>query len=359
MFSLPLSFARPSFLYLLVLLPALGAMAIVAARRRRAALARLGRPETVGGLSSLRPGSRRRSRLLVFAGLAALTLAVAGPRWGKGGEAGVVVGRDLVVVLDLSRSMTAADMADPKRPQRWEAARAGVLSLLDRMQERGGHRVALVVFAARTWVACPLTSDFDHLRARLDEVQFFDRESLRGRPPPSSYTPPAEIAPNPDEPLTTGTAIGAAIRQALATHDPRFPGYQDLLLLSDGDGPGVEAESEGGIKDAADRQIPVHVVGVGDPVRPTELVLGEGDSAEFVGTKLQEGFLKEIARRTRGEYLPARRDVPALGDWFARAIERRPSRDLADDALPQPKDRAVWFVGAGLLLLLLGWVREP
>ena len=226
------------------------------------------------------------------------------------------------------------------------------------MQEHGGHRLALVVFAARTWVACPLTSDFDHLRARLDELQLFDRTDLRGRQPPIR-TPRPRRWPDPDEPLTTGTVIGAAIRLALAAHDPRFPGYQDLLLLSDGDGPGVEAESEGGIKDAADRQIPVHVVGVGDPARPTELVLGEGDSAEFVGTKLQEGFLKEIARRTRGEYLPARREVPALGDWFARAIESRPSRELSDDALPQPKDRSVWFVGAGLLLLLLGWVREP
>src|SRR3954468_3173445 len=345
MFSLPLSFARPSFLYLLILLPVLGAMAIVAARRRRAALARLGRPETVGGLSSLRPGSRRRSRLLVFAGLAALSLAVAGPRWGKGGEAGVVVGRDLVVVFDLSRSMTAADMADPARPQRWEAARAGLHDLASTVQQRGGHRLALVVFAARPWVACPLTSDYDHFRARLDEF--------------SPTAPPPEVRPDPDEPLVTGTGIGAALRLALAVHDPRFPGYQDILLVSDGDGPSVEAESEGGIKDAADRQIPVHVVGVGGPARPTELVLGEGDSAEFVGTKLQEGFLKEIARRTHGEYLPARRDVPALGDWFARPIEPRPSRELADDALPQPKDRSVWFVGAGLLLLLLGWVREP
>jgi Ca-activated chloride channel family protein len=345
MFSLPLSFARPSFLYLLILLPVLGTMAIVAARRRRAALARLGRPETVGGLSSLRPGSRRRSRLLVFAGLAALSLAVAGPRWGKGGEAGVVVGRDLVVVFDLSRSMTAADMADPARPQRWEAAQAGLHDLAAAVQQRGGHRLALVVFAARPWEVCPLTSDYDHFRARLDEF--------------SPTAPPPEVRPDPDEPLVTGTGIGAALRLALAAHDPRFPGYQDILLVSDGDGPGVEAESENGIKDAADRQIPVHVVGVGDPARPTELVLGEGDSAEFVGTKLQEGFLKEIARRTRGEYLPARRDVPALGDWFGRAIEPRPSRELADDALPQPRDRAVWFVGAGLLLLLLGWVREP
>ena len=141
---------------------------------------------------------------------------------------------------------------------------------------------------------------------------------------------------------------------ALAAHDPRFPGYQDILLLSDGDGPGVEAESEGGVKDAADRQIPVHVVGLGDPTRPTELVLGDGDSAEFVGTKLQEDFLKDIARRTRGEYLPARRDVPALGDWFTRAIEPRPSRELSDDAIPQPKDRAVWFAGAGAAVAPVG-----
>ena len=345
MFSLPISFARPSFLYLLILLPVLGAMALIAARRRRAALARIGRPETVGGLSSLRPGARRRSRLLVFVGLAALILAVAGPRWGKGGEAGVVVGRDLVVVLDLSRSMSAADMADPARPQRWAAARAGLHDLAANVQQRGGHRLALVVFAARPAIVCPLTSDYDHFRARLDEF--------------SPTAPPPEVRPDPDEPLVTGTGIGSALRLALAAHDPRFPGYQDLLLLSDGDGPGVEAESEGGIKDATDRQMPVHVVGLGDPIRPTDMAIGEGDTSELIETRLQEGLLREIARRTRGEYLPARRDMPPLGEWFTRAIEPRPSRELSDDALPQPKDRAVWFVGVGLLFLLLGWVREP
>ena len=184
MFSLPLSFARPSFLYLLILLPVLGAMAIVAD------------PAAAGGPGPARAAgdgrracrrcgraSRRRSRLLLFAGLVGLILAVAGPRWGKGGEAGVVVGRDLVVVLDLSRSMTAADMADPDHPQRWEAARAGVHNLVDRVQERGGHRLALVVFAARPWVVCPLTSDYDHVLARLDEF--------------SPTAPPPEVRPGP------------------------------------------------------------------------------------------------------------------------------------------------------------------
>jgi Ca-activated chloride channel family protein len=343
MLPFPLPFARPSFLYLLVLVPAFGLMAIIAFRRRRAALARVGRPETVTGLSSLRPGTRRRSRLLLFAGLTALILAVAGPRWGKGGEAGVVVGRDLVVVLDLSRSMTAADMADPVHDQRWEAARAGVHDLVNDVERRGGHRLALVVFAARPWVVCPLTSDYDHFRARLDEF--------------SPTAPPPELRPDPDQPLPTGTAIGAALRMALAAHDPRFPGYQDILLVSDGDGPGVETESEGGVKDAADRNVPVHVAGVGHPASVTELPLGTGESVEF--TKLQEGILRDIARRTRGEYLSARREVPPLGDWFVRTIEPRPSRELADDAIPQPKDRSIWFVGGGLLFLVLAWMWEP
>src|SRR4051812_10558498 len=133
-FSIP--FARPSILYLLVLLPILGAISIIAARRRKAGLARIGRPETVAGLSSLRPGSRRRSRLLVFAGLLGLVVAAAGPRWGKGGDAGVVVGRDLVVVLDLSRSMTAADMADPVHRTRWEASRAGLQNLVNTVEKQ-------------------------------------------------------------------------------------------------------------------------------------------------------------------------------------------------------------------------------
>jgi Ca-activated chloride channel family protein len=343
MLPFPLPFARPEYLWLLLLLPIFGLMAIVAARRRRTAMTRLGRPETVMGLSSLRTGSRRRARLLMFAGLVCLIAAFAGPRWGKGGESGVVVGRDLIVVLDLSRSMSAADMADPVHRERWQAARAGIHELVNDVQSRGGHRLGLVVFAAKPWVICPLTSDYDHFRARLDEF--------------SPKAPPPEVRPDPDDPIVTGTAIGAAIRMALATHDPRFPGYQDIVLISDGDGPLVDVESEGGVKDAADRQIPVHVAGVGDPVNTTELVLGDGESVEF--TKLQEGILRDIARRTRGEYLPARREVPPLGEWFTRAIEPRPSRELSDDALPQPKDRAVWFVGAGLLFLLLSWVREP
>ena len=340
-----LSFARTSQLYWLVLVLVLGALAIDAGRRRRAIVAAFGRTETVAGLSSLRPPRRRQARISLFAAIALLAVAAAGPRWGKGGEGGVVVGRDLIVVIDLSNSMSAADMADADNHQRWQAARAGVHDLLTAIGQRGGHRVGLVAFAVKPWVVCPLTSDYDHVRARLEEFS------------PSS--PPPETRPDPDEAFASGTAIGAALRMAVAAHDPRFPGYQDILLVSDGDGPGVESEAEGGARVAELAQIPVYTVGVGDPIHPTDLIFGGGEEVEFVGTKLQEGVLKDIARRTRGEYYPARRDVPKLGEWFAQAIESRPSRELADDVIPQPQDRSVWFLGAAFVLLVGAWVWEP
>ena len=51
--------------------------------------------------------------------------------------------------------------------------------------------------------------------------------------------------------------------------------------------------------------------------------------------------------------------LPKLGEWFAQAIESRPSRELADDVIPQPKDRSVWFLGAAFVLLVGAWVWEP
>ena len=71
-----------------------------------------------------------------------LVLGIAGPQWGRDWTQPVAPGRDLVVVLDLSRSMFA------EQPSRLHRARAGLVKLAEALKERGGHRVALIVFAA-------------------------------------------------------------------------------------------------------------------------------------------------------------------------------------------------------------------
>jgi Ca-activated chloride channel family protein len=271
-----------------------------------------------------------------------LVLGVAGPRWGKSDEPGVAVGSDLVVVIDLSRSMLAADMSDPQDRTRWQAARAGALDLLQAVEQRGGHRVAVIVFAAHPKLLCPLTTDYEHARAVLEDID-------------GDYPPP-EIRPGADPNVTSGTRIGAALVAAVKAHDERFPGSQDIVLISDGDDPGDDKEWVKGSDAARAANVPVHTVGVGDPNQPTVMTLGR-DVQELVSTQLQEGPLKQIAAETRGQCLAARRDVPALGEFFRTRIEPNASRTYTGDQVPQPKERYAWFLAPALALFLVGWLR--
>ena len=347
---LPFSFARPEALVLLLLLPLLIVSAYRSGKRRRALLRRFGQPDALQALSSLNPKRRVRSRLFMLGAIVFLVIGFAGPRWGRG-ESGVIIGRDLVVVLDFSKSMLADDMRDPDGrdvQERWKAARAGVYDLVESIKQRGGHRMGLVIFAAKPWIVCPLTADYKHFRMRLDEF--------------SPLAPPTELIPEKEEQIPSGTRIGAAIQEAINAHDPRFPGYQVVLLISDGDDPSPDRDSEieTGVRAAQLARVPVHVVGVGDPHNAVVISLKTADGEEeLLGpTRMMEIPLKEIARQSHGEYLPARRELTALGEFFLSHVETRPNRELPDDALPQPRDRSLWFLLPAILFLIAAWCYE-
>src|SRR4051812_32395549 len=142
-------FANPWGLALLVALPVLGIIALLALRRRRAALARLGHLPAVQALISAPGRLRRWKRTGLTLVLVLLCAGIAGPQWGRDWEPAAAHGRDLVVVLDMSRSMLA------ETPRRLDRARAALIDLSRTVQERGGHRLALVVFAARAQLICP------------------------------------------------------------------------------------------------------------------------------------------------------------------------------------------------------------
>ena len=338
-------FARPDALWLLLLLPLLALLNYWAARRRRSALAVIGRPGAVAGqLTHPRP-ARRWAGLAYPLAWVLLVLGVAGPRWGKSDEAGVAVGRDVVIVIDLSRSMLADDMGDPRNRTRWEAARAGALDLLQAVARRGGHRVAVVAFAARPKLMCPLTTDYEHARAVIEEL--------------SAEFPPPETRPGADPDVTSGTRLGSALVAAVQAHDARFAGSQDIILISDGHDPVNDREWARGSGAARAANIPVHTVGVGDPAgvddpekRAVVVVHGE----PFF-TALHERPLQQIADETRGQYVPARREVPQLGEFFRARVEPNPSREVGDDQIPQPRERYPWFLAPALVLFCAGWLR--
>src|SRR5262249_57041129 len=137
---------------------------------------------------------------------------------------------DVVIVLDLSRSMLA------EQPSRQELARRGINDLAEMFKRRGGYRVALVVFAAHPRLVFPLTNDYDHLAEAVAQQD--------------AAAPPRALRPNADAGDVSGTRIGAALRLAVAAHDPRMQGAQDIILLSDGDDPVADNEWREGIEAA-------------------------------------------------------------------------------------------------------------
>ncbi len=155
--------AAPQRLWLLAAVALLGALAVRSLLRRRRALreacgALAGRMAPEANLS--RPAARLS---LSLSGLALLAVALAQPQCGTRTELSSRYGADVVVVLDVSRSMEARDV----RPSRLERARLEVGALLERLK---GDRVGVVVFAGEAFVQCPLTTDYEAARLFLRSV---------------------------------------------------------------------------------------------------------------------------------------------------------------------------------------------
>jgi len=221
----------PSFLLLLWLLPGVAWLLVAARNRQRAEMARFAEPGMAARLFPPANGGRGIFKATgVLAGVALLLVGAARPRWGAYFEHVQSRGVDLFVLLDVSRSMLAEDVA----PNRLGRAKSDVRDLLQRLT---GDRVGLIVFAGAAVEQVPLTTDHGFFLTALDEVD--SASASRG-----------------------GSLIGDAIRQALVALEPRSDRDQVLLLITDGeDHDSFPAEAA---KQAADRGVKIFTVGLGD-----------------------------------------------------------------------------------------------
>lgn len=348
-------FDRPELLWGLAVVPLVWALAGRAAWLRRRAMQQLGSSEALTRLVAAPPALGRLAFPLAWLALAAAVVAAAGPRWGRDTQAIAGTGRDLVIVLDVSRSMQTADMADA--PSRLAAARVALDGLLESLALRGGDRLGLVVFAGRPLVLAPLTADLEHVRQCLLE--------LDTRLAPGELDPPAHAA-------RSGTRIGAAVTAATellanTSSDPdnQRLGWADVLLVSDGDDP---AQDDGEYRQAisAARQcgrvgVPVQTVGLGNPdpasARPIEV---DGQSVVFAGqvvtSHLHEDLLRHIAQATGGTYLPAQRQTPDLAEFYATTIRPQGNREIVAGSVAAYRDRTGVFVALawGLAVAAVG-----
>ena len=148
-----MTFARPELFWLLMVLPGLVVWAIRGrSRRARAwqALAQRGRVPRDGSI-------------FLIACVACLIVAIAQPRWGRLAGPPVPPGHDVVLAVDVSRSMGVEDAI----PNRLAAAVEEAESLVNAVAQGPSNRVAVVAFAGRGVLRCPLT---ENLGAALDSL---------------------------------------------------------------------------------------------------------------------------------------------------------------------------------------------
>jgi Ca-activated chloride channel family protein len=332
-------FETPEFLVFLSAIPIVNALMLFAWRRRRRAAEALGSPITLRRQTLVGAGLRRLKGLFLLLALMLAGIACAGPQWGIDESAHMRKGRDIFVVLDLSRSMLA------EQPRRRTLAVRSLHKLANTLETHGGNRVALIGFAAKARVFFPLTQDCDHLRHTLAQIEADDYPTLGAVDPVS------------------GTRIGAALKLAVAQCDPKRAHRPVIVLLSDGDDPADDGEWLEGVEAAKAKQLVVHVVGFGDPKQDETIPIGR-DTLMFGGkpikTKLNESLLREIAQRTGGDYQPAHTSAIALGDVVQRWLDADDLREEAPSGgtIPKLQLRYVWFLLPAALLLMLTLVMN-
>jgi len=323
----------PWLLLLALVLPALVAVELVRAdRRRRARLTRFG---DLAVVSRLMPGDPARGtgwRTARLAGACALAgVALAGPRWGTEHAVDRARGIDMVLALDVSNSMDATDVK-PSRLERMkeEVRRLRALS--------PGDRVGLIVFAGRSYVLSPLTVDESALDLFLDNLD----PSVVGQ---------------------QGTSLSSAIRQGTDLLSLDTGGAdRALVLMSDGEAFEPEADVVAEARRAGEKGISLVTVGFGTTQGSTIPVQSpDGSTApkrdqngQIVVTHYVPDMLRAAAAAAHGTFIDA-----AVTDKAARirqALSTLRTRAHALDAGETRTPRFQLFLLPAVLLLLLDTV---
>ena len=320
-------FVHPWLLALVFAVPLAGAFWLFLRARAEKRLSLFVAPPLAGRLL---PGGARLfnlQALLLMSGLALVAFAAARPQWGHSAQIVKARSRNVVVALDVSRSMLAADV----RPNRLERAKADIADLIDSLE---GDRCALVAFRRTGTLLCPLTTDHAFLRSALEAA-----------------TP--ESAPRGE------TDLGAAIRASLDALDPAADDHNAVILISDGGD--LRGGAISAAKTAASRSVPVFTVGLGDPRTDTAVPDAAGTGVQqykgaAVKTKLEEATLSAIAKASGGRYVPlatAGTAETTLGAIYRRFLRQVAAKQQAEEEELRATERFGIFLVPGLLLVLV------
>lgn len=320
-------FEYPHLLWsLLAIAPGLALFFYWAWKSKQRALAQLIGARLLTTLAAAVSTQRQKARMvLVFTAVVLALLALARPQFGFSWEEAKSRGLDIVVAIDTSKSMLAADVA-PNRLRRAQ------LAALDLKRLARADRLALVAFAGSAFLQCPLTLDDEAFRQSVEALD-------------------VNIIPQ------GGSALSEAIAAAEGAFKKGNDNHKVLVVFTDGEdneGSAVEAAKAAG-KDG----LRIFTIGVGtangellritDTQGRSHFIKDENGNA--VKSRLNEKLLQDVSKETGGFFMLLS-GANTMNVLYERGLAPLPKSDLTSHRVKRHHERFQWLLGFVVVLLL-------
>ena len=318
-----LHFQYTEYLIFLAAIPLILSLYFLLARWKRKATKKIGDPPLVRRLTKGFSANKFKFKFILFlTAFAFCVLAVCGLVEPDGTQKVNRKGIDLMIALDVSKSMLAQDI----KPSRLERAKQVVTKLIDNSTD---DKIGLVIFAGRAYLQMPMT--IDHAAAKM-------------------YLSSA----SPDDVPTQGTVISQALKMCYAAFNPKEKTYKAIVLISDGEDHDKDALKIA--RQLGNEGIMINTVGIGSltgaPILDPETNSDKTDNkGNIVITKLNEDELSNIAKNGNGLYQLYTSTNEVAGNIKSK-LSGIGQATISDNSFESFKQYFQYFLGAAFLFLI-------
>jgi len=321
-------FANSYFLYLLFLIPLFIVLYIIFIRMKQKASLRYMNSVFFDLLMPLRSSARSHTKFVLFLFIIiSLVVAISRPQFGSKLEEIKREGIEIMIALDVSRSMLAEDI----KPNRLERAKQAIISLVNHMQD---DKIGMIVFAGDAYTQLPITTDYISAKIFLSNIS-------------------TEIVSK------QGTAIASAIELGMKSFTQDQEASKVIVVISDGEnheGDAIEAARQ-----AAMKGIRVYTIGMGSLTgAPVPLSRFEGAKSGFlkdrqggvVISRMDPAMLSKIAAAGNGTFYSATESNIGLNQLYTE-LNKLNKSEIETKVYSEYDDQFHYFIAFALFLIII------
>ncbi|MFC1808123.1 VWA domain-containing protein [Candidatus Omnitrophota bacterium] len=301
---------------------------VYSSKSRKNALLKFAKPESLDEISATTSARRRKIRsALILLVVTFSVLALMRPQWGFQWQEVTRRGLDILIAVDVSKSMLASDI----RPNRLERSKLAVKDLIKKLR---GDRVGLIAFSGTAFMQSPLTLDYSGFLLALNNLN-------------------TDIIPR------GGTSISSAIKIAIDNYKDTAKKFKTLIIITDGED--HEGDSAKLAQEARKEGIKIFCIGIGTSEGELIQVTDDKGKKSFlkdkqgnvIKSRLNESILQKIALTTGGIYVRSSGAEFGLDRIYEGRLSKMEKRDMKAQMNKFYFERFQIPLGIALLLLII------